>query len=40
MTPLLRETASLTAGPYVHIGLASKAAGFDVFENDIQGNSQ
>jgi len=34
MTPLLRETASQTAGPYVHIGLAPKAAGFDVFEND------
>ena len=29
-----RETASQTAGPYVHIGLAPKAAGFDVFEND------
>jgi protocatechuate 3,4-dioxygenase alpha subunit len=34
MTPLLRETASQTAGPYVHIGLAPKAAGFDIFEND------
>ena len=29
-----RETASQTAGPYVHIGLAPKAAGFDIFEND------
>jgi protocatechuate 3,4-dioxygenase alpha subunit len=28
-----RETASQTAGPYVHIGLAPKAAGFDIFEN-------
>jgi len=34
MIDLLRETASQTAGPYVHIGLAPKAAGFDVFEND------
>src|SRR6476661_2515528 len=31
---LLKETASQTAGPYVHIGLAPKAAGFDIFEND------
>ena len=29
-----RETASQTAGPYVHIGLAPKAAGFEIFEND------
>ena len=28
-----RETASQTAGPYVHIGLAPSAAGFDIFEN-------
>ncbi|MBW8779773.1 MAG: protocatechuate 3,4-dioxygenase subunit alpha [Burkholderiales bacterium] len=34
MTPLLRETASQTAGPYVHIGLAPKAAGFDIFASD------
>jgi protocatechuate 3,4-dioxygenase alpha subunit len=34
MTTLLRETASQTAGPYVHIGLAPKAAGFDIFENN------
>ena len=27
-----RETASQTAGPYVHIGLAPEAAGFDIFE--------
>ncbi len=33
-TPLLTETASQTAGPYVHIGLAPKAAGFDIFENN------
>jgi protocatechuate 3,4-dioxygenase, alpha subunit len=32
--PLLRETASQTAGPYVHIGLAPRAAGFDVYENN------
>lgn len=31
---LLRETASQTAGPYVHIGMAPKAAGFDIFENN------
>jgi len=30
----LPETASQTAGPYVHIGLAPKQAGFDIFEND------
>ncbi len=34
MTTLLRETASQTAGPYVHIGLAPSAAGFDIFENN------
>lgn len=33
MSTLLRETASQTAGPYVHIGLAPQAAGFDIFEN-------
>jgi protocatechuate 3,4-dioxygenase alpha subunit len=33
--PLVRrETASQTAGPYVHIGLAPEAAGFDIFENN------
>ena len=32
-THLLRESASQTAGPYVHIGLAPRAAGFDIFEN-------
>ena len=30
----LKETASQTAGPYVHIGLAPKQAGFDIFENN------
>ncbi len=34
LKPLLRETASQTAGPYVHIGLAPQAAGFDIFENN------
>ena len=34
MKPLMRETASQTAGPYVHIGLAPQAAGFDIFENN------
>lgn len=39
MTPLppgtlLRETASQTAGPYVHIGLAPREAGFEIFENN------
>jgi len=34
MTTLLRETASQTAGPYVHIGLAPHAAGFDIFEKN------
>jgi protocatechuate 3,4-dioxygenase alpha subunit len=34
LAPLMRETASQTAGPYVHIGLAPKAAGFDIFENN------
>ena len=29
-----RETASQTAGPYVHIGLAPQQAGFDIFENN------
>ncbi|MFW5654200.1 MAG: protocatechuate 3,4-dioxygenase subunit alpha [Roseicyclus sp.] len=31
--PYLRETPSQTAGPYVHIGLAPGAAGFDIYEN-------
>ena len=29
-----RETASQTAGPYVHIGLAPEVAGFDIFESN------
>ena len=31
---LLAETASQTAGPYVHIGLAPQQAGFDIFEKN------
>ncbi len=31
----LRETASQTAGPYVHIGLAPGAAGFDIYTNEL-----
>ena len=34
MNPLLRETASQTAGPYVHIGLAPREAGFEIFERN------
>lgn len=30
----LKETASQTAGPYVHIGLIPKQAGFDIFEHN------
>ena len=30
----LQETASQTAGPYVHIGLIPHQAGFDIFENN------
>jgi protocatechuate 3,4-dioxygenase alpha subunit len=32
--PTLAETASQTAGPYVHIGLAPQQAGFDIFERN------
>lgn len=31
----LRETASQTAGPYVHIGLAPGAAGFDIYAREL-----
>jgi protocatechuate 3,4-dioxygenase alpha subunit len=34
VTEYPRETASQTAGPYVHIGLAPHAAGFDIFEKN------
>lgn len=31
----LGETPSQTAGPYVHIGLIPRQAGFDIFENNL-----
>lgn len=31
----LQETPSQTAGPYVHIGLAPGAAGFDIYEQEL-----
>ena len=31
----LKETASQTAGPYVHIGLAPGAAGFHIFDQEV-----
>lgn len=31
----LKETPSQTAGPYVHIGLAPGAAGFDIYKNEL-----
>lgn len=31
----LKETASQTAGPYVHIGLAPGAAGFEIYESEL-----
>lgn len=34
MKDYLPETASQTAGPYVHIGLAPEAAGFHIFDNN------
>lgn len=33
-TKVLNETASQTAGPYVHIGLAPNAAGFDIYDKE------
>ncbi|MEM9707241.1 MAG: protocatechuate 3,4-dioxygenase subunit alpha [Pseudomonadota bacterium] len=33
-TRILSETASQTAGPYVHIGLSPRAAGFDIYEKE------
>jgi protocatechuate 3,4-dioxygenase, alpha subunit len=33
--PYLKETASQTAGPYVHIGLAPGAAGFDIYRREL-----
>ena len=34
----LKETPSQTAGPYVHIGLAPGAAGFEIFETELGQN--
>ena len=34
----LKESASQTAGPYVHIGLAPGAAGFDIYEHELGGD--
>ena len=31
----LKETPSQTAGPYVHIGLAPGAAGFEIYEREL-----
>jgi len=31
----LRESPSQTAGPYVHIGLAPRAAGFDIYRQEL-----
>lgn len=31
----LKESASQTAGPYVHIGLAPEAAGFDIYATEL-----
>ncbi len=31
----MKETASQTAGPYVHIGLAPGAAGFQIFDQEL-----
>ena len=33
--PYLKETASQTAGPYVHIGLIPHMAGFEIFEKNV-----
>lgn len=38
MKDYLAETASQTAGPYVHIGLAPEAAGFHIFEKNFGPN--
>jgi len=34
----LPETPSQTAGPYVHIGLIPKQAGFEIFETNFSGD--
>ena len=35
MADYLKETPSQTAGPYVHIGLAPGAAGFDIYREEL-----
>lgn len=35
MSDYLKETPSQTAGPFVHIGLAPGAAGFDIYANEL-----
>ena len=35
MSDYLKETPSQTAGPYVHIGLAPGAAGFEIFDREL-----
>ena len=35
MLDYLKETPSQTAGPYVHIGLAPGAAGFDIYKHEL-----
>ena len=37
-TSYLPETPSQTAGPYVHIGLIPKQAGFEIFANNFSGD--
>lgn len=32
---ILKQTASQTAGPYVHIGLAPGAAGFEIYDHEL-----
>lgn len=38
MTDYLKETPSQTAGPFVHIGLAPGAAGFDIYAHELGGD--
>jgi protocatechuate 3,4-dioxygenase alpha subunit len=38
MSEYLKETPSQTAGPYVHIGLAPGAAGFDIYDHELGGD--
>ncbi|WP_390911942.1 protocatechuate 3,4-dioxygenase subunit alpha [Pseudosulfitobacter sp. SM2401] len=38
MSDYLKETPSQTAGPFVHIGLAPGAAGFDIYDQELGGD--